>query len=232
MLVRGAIEFVVIVVGVLVALAVDQWAQEREERQLLDDYLAALVVDLEADRANVARGLSRAETNEQSLRTILGIVDGDVSGLPLEELVPAVERLGFLYVPEVNDFAYRDLQASGRLRLLPAELRRVIQDYFHRRAVEGGWMDDYSDDLQEIQDVRPELIHDVELRVRYHREFRVGDTEAEPAVIEARIRARADRLRPRLSEGIVIQQRMVRDLTEIDEDAAELIEALRAYRAD
>ena len=42
-------EFTIIVVGVLVALALDQWASSRADRVTEAEYLTALVADLEAD---------------------------------------------------------------------------------------------------------------------------------------------------------------------------------------
>ena len=55
---RWAGEFVVIVIGVLVALALDQWASTRADRVSEGEYLAALIADLETD----ARYLSEVVT--------------------------------------------------------------------------------------------------------------------------------------------------------------------------
>ena len=44
---RAIAEFMVIVIGVLVALAVDRWNADQEDRRLEQTYLASLAADLE-----------------------------------------------------------------------------------------------------------------------------------------------------------------------------------------
>ena len=46
---RWAGEFVVIVLGILAALAVDSWSKDREDRQLEREYLSRIKDDLQWD---------------------------------------------------------------------------------------------------------------------------------------------------------------------------------------
>ncbi len=46
---RWAGEFVVIVLGILAALAVDSWSEQRDNRSLEQEYLSRIKEDLESD---------------------------------------------------------------------------------------------------------------------------------------------------------------------------------------
>jgi hypothetical protein len=84
-------EFVVIVVGVLMALWVDQLREARANAKLEVEYLQSLVTDLEAD-------LSQFDTTEEWMRrqeaaaaTVLALCEGSPPTKSLADLIAAVE---------------------------------------------------------------------------------------------------------------------------------------------
>jgi hypothetical protein len=60
---RLVAEFLVIVVGVLVALGVDQWVQDRQDRALEAEYLERLLADVRYDLDELAFILERSATS-------------------------------------------------------------------------------------------------------------------------------------------------------------------------
>ena len=64
-------EFVVVAIGVMVALAVDNWNEDRKERILEGEYLAGIIADLDASAVSLERTRDAAEVNQGALRFLM-----------------------------------------------------------------------------------------------------------------------------------------------------------------
>ncbi len=115
---QAAPEFVIIVVGVLAALAVGQWADYRNDRELEVEYLDRLRVDLRADIQNFTR-LERVF--ETKARIIQDLLDQSVPALLSrnpEELMQDLEYSGYTALPANQSATYNELLSTGRLALV------------------------------------------------------------------------------------------------------------------
>lgn len=135
-------QFAIIVVGVLVALAADRWNQDRQDRLTEAQYIGALIDDLEADTAAIARALDLVTNFVAHGRRVVQVLEGaDWAGTP-DDLARAVEYS--LYLPFPDGFAratFQDLQSTGNLGLIRSDsLRKTLTRYYG--AVEGveGWL--------------------------------------------------------------------------------------------
>lgn len=124
-------EFIVIVVGVLMALWVDQLREARVNAGLEVEYLGSLIVDLEADLAQFDETEAWMRRQEASAATVLALYAGSPPTDNVVELVAAIERAGWQYVPAITRNTLEDLRSTGNLRLItdPA-LRRAIASYY------------------------------------------------------------------------------------------------------
>lgn len=138
--VRAVVEFTVIVIGVLVALAVDQWAEDRSERELERSYLARLVEDLERDRANYDAWLAMLEEKEESLERVARFLR---SAPPFASDAEAVLRdiangtnFAWNVAPLAGRSTFDDLRGTGNLGLLESSaVRHGLVRYYY--SVEG-----------------------------------------------------------------------------------------------
>ena len=124
-------EFVVIVLGVLIALWVDQLREARLNADLEVEYLESLVADLDADLAQFDEAEAWMRRSEDAAATVLALYEGaPPSGSPAE-LVAAIETAGWQMAPSITRNTIDDLRSTGNLRLIrdPA-LRRAIADYY------------------------------------------------------------------------------------------------------
>ena len=122
---RGLVEFVVIVVGVLVALGLESWWQGRQERVLEAEYLESLQTELRRNLASIESVSDVSELKRSWLeraRIILeaGLV-ADSAGIFLEG---ALQGSGVPVVPQVSDAVFQDLVSTGRLALIRDDLKR------------------------------------------------------------------------------------------------------------
>jgi len=120
-------EFVVIVVGVLTALGVDQWAEARQQRVMEADHITRIEADLVADRRVLADRRNRAEAGLAYLGELLAEIpsDGQI------DLAPYRDRwyryVGPAAPPMASTSAFDELISTGGLILIRSiELRTAL----------------------------------------------------------------------------------------------------------
>lgn len=124
-------EFFVIVVGVLVALWVDQLQAARADAELEVEYLRSFLIDLDADVVQYDSTAAWSRRQEAAAATVLALYDGRRPTENIADLVAAVETAGWQYVPTVTRNTIDDLRSTGNLRLIrDPELRRAIAAYY------------------------------------------------------------------------------------------------------
>jgi len=148
---RLGAEFVVIVVGVLVALAVDQWRTSVDQRALELEYAQRLKVALAADTV-------RFSDFEEPLAAKLGMLHDLLEARRTPFVVESPEqfmsRLRFsIYVaiPEVRSEVFREMESSGYLGLLTdPSLRDELGAYYALHAFMSGILQDSYGDYREV----------------------------------------------------------------------------------
>lgn len=140
-------ELVVIIVGVLVALAVDRWDGGRRDRALEAEYLQALVADLRSDSIQFAQTYLPALAQKDSA---LALVAPVVRGAPFTgdtlAFLDAVGLGGRLGSTSIFLLARRttfdELIATGNLGLIrSAELRAALVAFYADVQVESSRLD-------------------------------------------------------------------------------------------
>jgi len=130
-------EILVIVIGVLIALALDGYWTDRQERSLEAEYLSRIRSDVNADIDYLEQGaVSRLGTKLQALNAIAPIVRGQE---PVPDDIETFLRnvaLGGVFGASssywVTDTTFEDLKSTGNLRLIrDPELRWKISRYYN-----------------------------------------------------------------------------------------------------
>ena len=120
----------VIVVGVLFALWVDQQVALRAERGMEADYITALIRDVESDLIELDAIEAQSSRREVRIVELLRFVREEAepsSGTVLEALEMSVWQRPF----SMATYAIDELRSTGSLRLIQdAELRRSIARYY------------------------------------------------------------------------------------------------------
>jgi hypothetical protein len=111
-------EFVVIVVGILMALWVDELREARYNAALEIEYLASFVTDLEADLAQFDETEAWMRRSEAAAATVLALYQGSPPTENVADLVMAVETAGWQAWPVITRNTIDDLRSTGNLRLI------------------------------------------------------------------------------------------------------------------
>ena len=130
-----AAEFVVIVAGVVLALAADSWREELRQKRLEQDYLGRLETEIAGGRRNLEFQLQRFSSALASANFLVDQLTGNSeasSDALLVEHFTRATRTGSTAASVVSDSVYSELVSTGRLSLISdVELRVALADY-HR----------------------------------------------------------------------------------------------------
>jgi len=124
-------EFLVIVIGVLAALAVDEWRDEREDRESEAAYLSRLAVDIKRD---IEVFTDEAVVLQKKAAFIQGLLDNTIeqqfSDNP-RTLMEAKVYSSFRGVPGLVRSTFDELLSTGRLALIrDVDLRSALSEYY------------------------------------------------------------------------------------------------------
>jgi hypothetical protein len=128
---RASAEFVVIVVGVLVALAVDQWRNENENRRVEAEYLARIKEDLRADIENF-RGLEEIfAIKAQTTQSLRDHPESDLEFRSPDDLLQRLVLSSFVALPDSISTTFDELMSTGRFALIQdVDQRDALSRYY------------------------------------------------------------------------------------------------------
>ena len=134
---QPVIEFLIVVIGIIAALSLDNWNNERLDRGRETEYLIRLMSDIESDLSAFAL-TSQAVVEKRRDLELISRFSRNPEGIE-ENIVPFLEalingnRLGF-NIPRGKATTFSDLTNTGNLGLIRrADLRRSILDYYQQR---------------------------------------------------------------------------------------------------
>jgi hypothetical protein len=127
-----AVDLTVVVVGILIALQLDGWAERREQRRLERVYLERLAEDFQIERSRMEAAERYAKARIEAARFLRRILADPTLAAAEPARVPwALETATWRSFPQINAFVYRELQSTGRLVLLRSEpLRRKLAEHY------------------------------------------------------------------------------------------------------
>ena len=134
-------EFVLVVLGVLVALMFDSWMEQRSDDNLRQEYLGRLADDLETDRQNYQYRITfYSDVRAFALQTLDAV--RSEAEVDQEDLLAAYYASEIFTVTPASN-TYEDLQNTGNIRLIrDIELRLVLSSYHEKTAREGANLDE------------------------------------------------------------------------------------------
>ncbi len=126
------IELVIVVVGILLALQVNNWNQDRLDRGHADSYYRRIHAELVADRQNIDATLAFwAKVSSYANAAMAYAESGQHSGESNWKAVLAYYQAGQLMPFEFEDTTFREMRDGGDLGLIVNEgLRKRLADYY------------------------------------------------------------------------------------------------------
>ena len=141
-------EILLVVIGILIALAINNWNQEENDRRLGDNYLLRIHADLVQDTIHFRNNIVDNENLRDEIKGLLVSLYGGVDSIEQVERISDVYDRAMDQVFTVNDNTYQSMISSGSLGLihnqeLKEEIMTLYGEYDIKRALLSGigqWM--------------------------------------------------------------------------------------------
>lgn len=162
---RALGELTVIVVGVLIALWVDNWNQDRLDTAGSEVYLSGLLTDVVADSADL---LDRRITAEKSLHAadqLIRLYEHASLSAEADSIAEWILYTAFIDNFQSQDHTYREILGGGGLRLIPdADLRRQTSAYYRSLESADFFTDYYKKEETDFWDLLEIRLHPDDFR--------------------------------------------------------------------
>lgn len=148
-------EIILVVLGILIALQINNWNEERKQRNLVKSYYESFYTDLEKDSMEFSRKRNNAERNIRKLKNILRFIESgyritntqiDTIYWPPKKysdtlaLVLCISQAGFVQFPNIYENTISDLRSTGNIKLLKNKaLKSKLTDYYNIQKLIGFW---------------------------------------------------------------------------------------------
>ena len=124
-------ELLLIVIGILVALTIDGWVEDRENRQLEQNYLSVLIRDLDQMHEQLQAYVVFESAVSQSGSEVITILASSEGAEQATELRTKLSNMAQRRTLRLVSAGYLDLTSTGRLQLIrDQELRDQILRFF------------------------------------------------------------------------------------------------------
>jgi len=138
----GITELLIVVVGVLIALAADGWLQRVQDRALERDYVERLTRDLQLDTAELGMIIRLTESRARFGETVLSAIDTGNRSVSASDFLRAVEYANYFSYPIYAKATIDDLSSTGNLRLIRST---DVKDALSRYYAEIEWMQQFQE---------------------------------------------------------------------------------------
>ncbi|MFC3879820.1 DUF6090 family protein [Algoriphagus namhaensis] len=123
-------EILLVVIGILIALQVNNWNEERKQKKQKGILLESLKTEFEENQNRLNTLLSFIAQREDYARSLLKLLEGLPSQVDSVETVFALERAGFVHYFNPTLPTYEEMKSSGTLSLIEnKDLKRRMAEY-------------------------------------------------------------------------------------------------------
>ena len=126
-------EIVLVVIGILIALQINNWNENRKASELEQSYYCLLLDDIEQDKIQIKALLENNEKRIESSNKAIAIIQSEninLSELGKESLLSRRD-LGESFIP--NSSTYEDIKSSGNIHTIKdKQIRKSLNQYIKK----------------------------------------------------------------------------------------------------
>ena len=125
-------EIFLVVIGILIALQVNNWNEARKLRMKGKEYIAGIYKEINSEINQLNEAIELLKEQDQSARYLLNIMEA-AEGVIVDSIVFVQHEIKLVEMVEVDraQNTWDELSASGSLGLLnDGDLEKILQDYY------------------------------------------------------------------------------------------------------
>ena len=128
-------EIALVMIGILLALQVNNWNEERKEIKQEKHFLERLKADLHKDIENISNSLKANDDRKKRAQFLIDSFDSIelIINRPTY-FIESIEYAGYTNNPTLNDHTFEEIKSSGKLSIIRNdELRVAVMTYYSVR---------------------------------------------------------------------------------------------------
>ena len=130
-------EIALVVIGILIALQINNWNEERKEKRLAQTYLENLKLDLKSDKNALELALIDLNSYEKKGYYSLHVLEGKIKEIDTIEFLKSLVWNNHYHLHQPSTSTYEDLIGSGNIKLIKNnELKVELSKYY----LKNDWM--------------------------------------------------------------------------------------------
>ena len=121
-----------VVVGILIALQVNNWNQQRIDQRIEKTYLTRLQEEIETDLESVSRSIEANEKRRNRAEFLMAAkTNPDLIEKDPTYFVESIEYAGYTNSPIISDHTFEEIKSSGQLSIISNEkIRAGLSKYY------------------------------------------------------------------------------------------------------
>lgn len=125
-------EIFLVVIGILIALQVNNWNEQRKDRIQERNFLVRLEAEVSSDIENISNSIHANKSRMQRARFLMASINqSQLAEDSATYFIQSIEYAGYTNNPVVSDNTFEEIKSSGKLSLIRNEkLRSAIQKYY------------------------------------------------------------------------------------------------------
>ena len=139
-------EIVLVVIGILIALQINTWNEERKSKKATMVYMDRLIDELKSDTIMLSDHIQAAVLKNQFCKKIRKVLDQKEIIKDTNDFVIKLQGVGRSLRPSVSTNTIDDLKSTGNLKLVKElEITNSIRNYYNFSP--DWWFEEYTDQL-------------------------------------------------------------------------------------
>ena len=132
-------EIVLVVIGILIALQINNWNEQRKERIQEKIFLKRFEVELNTNLESISTAISLNKSRIHRADFLLRTIDKPQLAVDSSSyFIKSIEHASYTNIPIISANAFEELKSSGNLSLISNEaLRTALQKYYSWTSSEG-----------------------------------------------------------------------------------------------
>lgn len=140
-------EVFLVVIGILIALQINNWNEDRKLQQMEVEYLGKLKQEFLANKETIDRKLIRFRLNESDQTRLLDLHQKDIQ-FEAKEMVYGIETSGFAATIELKKEIWNDLYSTGNALIFENSELQNRMSFFYKKLI------GYENLVEELNDFR------------------------------------------------------------------------------
>ena len=125
-------EIFLVVIGILIALSINNWNEERKDSLIEQNYLRRLLIDLESDYKTLTFSKDLSKDRIDQIKTLTDVIDNpSMTDRNSIEIITSLEKVTWRSYLPLSKIVYDELLSSGNMSLIQSEeLRNFLSSYY------------------------------------------------------------------------------------------------------